>query len=283
MARAVAGVAVMLCGALLAPLLRAGTSPPAVRVPLVVDESYDASVLTYVAGGLALRALVAVPRTPPPPGGFPVIVANHGFHPEPARYGYTADGRNLRPGDYYRAVPRWYTAAGLLVVMPDYRGHNDSEGSSQRDSPDAAREYGADVAALLEVLPQLAEANPGRVLLWGHSLGAAVTLQALAHATRGGHHERVRVLGASLWSGSGAASALGDLEVPILIQHARADAVAPAADSEQLGRVLALRGRLEALHLLPGADHFFAGAQAAAAVERDVRFFRRLIAEAESK
>ena len=260
----------------------AGVAVPLIqREPLAVDEPYAASVITYASADLRVRALVAVPRGVRPAAGFPVVVANHGYHPDPPRYGHSGDGRNLRPGDYYRDVPRWYTAAGFLVVMPDYRGHNDSEGSPPRDPADAVRDYGADVAALLDVLPQLAEADPRCVLLWGHSLGAAVTLRALA--AQRGHDGRVRVIGAALWSGSGAASALGHVEVPILVQHASADAVAPSADSEMLSRALAQRGRLESLRLLPGADHFFAGAQADAAVERDVGFFRRLIAEAESK
>ena len=72
--------------------------------------------------------MVAVPQTDRPPSGFPVLIANHGTHPDPPRYGYTGDGVDSRPGDYYRPIPELFTAQGFLVVMPDYRGHNDSEG-----------------------------------------------------------------------------------------------------------------------------------------------------------
>jgi dienelactone hydrolase len=253
------------------------------RVALPADEPYAASVLTYRSHGLRVRALVAVPHGERPPHGFPVVVANHGFHPDPLRYGYSIDGRNLRPGDYYRAVPRWYTAAGFMVVMPDYRGHNDSEGAAGQGGPGSLRDYATDVHALFGVLRELPEADVGRVFLWGHSMGAAVTLHALALLVQTRQDAATKVLGAALWSGSGSAAALGALDLPVLVQHAVDDPVAPVIDSEQLGRALGARGRLHALQRWPGRDHFFTGAQAAEAVRLDIDFFRQRILEADSE
>jgi dienelactone hydrolase len=265
------------------PAVASSSTEELLRTPLAAEEPYAASVLTYRSQGLSVRALVAVPRSGRPKHGFPVIVANHGFHPDPPRYGYSSDGRNLRPGDYYRAVPRWYTAAGFVVVMPDYRGHNDSEGIARRDSHESVHDYAEDVRALLASLPQLPEADVRHVFLWGHSMGAAVTLRALALHAPSDQDVGVRVLGAALWSGSGSAASLGALAVPVLVQHAEDDPVAPSADSEQLARALAARGRLRALYQLPGQDHFFTAAQAAEAVRRDSEFFRQRIAEADSQ
>ena len=83
--------------------------------------SFDAQLVSYVSAGLKAHALIATPRGSKPAGGFPVLVANHGHHPDPPRYGITAAGVDWRPGDYYRAIPELYAAMGFLVVVSDYR------------------------------------------------------------------------------------------------------------------------------------------------------------------
>lgn len=153
---------------------------------------FSAQLVAYRSAGLLVHALVATPQGPVPPGGFPVLVANHGFHPQPERYGITAQGVDSRPGDYYRPVPAAYAAAGFLVVMPDYRGHNISEGREFTRGFLASAYYTEDVLALLPGLQSLPQANPQQLFMWGHSMGGEVTLRALL-ATQA-------VRGASLWS-----------------------------------------------------------------------------------
>ena len=85
---------------------------------------YSAYLAAYTHADLALHVMVAVPTQAPPEEGFPVLIANHGYVPDPQKYGITADGSNIRPGDYYRSVPELYASRGFLVVIPDYRGHN---------------------------------------------------------------------------------------------------------------------------------------------------------------
>jgi dienelactone hydrolase len=170
-----------------------------------------------------------------------------------------------------------------MLVMPDYRGHNDSEGAAGQGGPELLRDYATDVHTALGVLRELPEADVGRVFLWGHSMGAAVTLHALALQGRTRQGAATQVLGAALWSGSGGAAALGALDVPVLVQHAVDDPVAPATDSEQLALALLARGRLHAVLRRPGRDHLFTGAQAAEAVRLDVEFFRQRILEADSE
>jgi len=99
---------------------------------------------------------------------------------------------DLRPGDYYRPVPELYTRAGFIVVMPDYRGHNTSEGREYARGLLASAYYTEDVLALLSALPGVAHADVDNVFMWGHSLGGEVTLRALLATDR--------VRGASLWS-----------------------------------------------------------------------------------
>ena len=53
---------------------------------------FSAYLVSYQSSGLKVHAMVALPDTPMPPAGYPVIIANHGHHPDPPRYGMTAAG-----------------------------------------------------------------------------------------------------------------------------------------------------------------------------------------------
>ena len=157
--------------------------------------SFDAHLVSYISAGLKVHALIAIPRDNKPPGGFPVLVANHGHHPDPPRYGITANGADWRPGDYYRAIPELYASMGFLVVMPDYRGHSDSEGLEYTDGMLESAYCTADVLALIAALDDVADADLRNVFMWGHSMGGGVTLRALLATDV--------VKGASLWSSVG--------------------------------------------------------------------------------
>ena len=157
--------------------------------------SFDAHLVSYVSSGLKVHALIAMPRGDKPPGGFPILVANHGHHPDPPRYGITANDVDWRPGDYYRAIPELYASMGFLVVMPDYRGHSDSEGLEYTDGMLESAYCTADVLALVAALDDIADADLRNVFMWGHSMGGEVTLRALLATDV--------VKGASLWSSVG--------------------------------------------------------------------------------
>ena len=154
--------------------------------------SFSAYLVSYRSSGLKVYAMVAVPNTPKPQAGYPVLVANHGFVPTPEEYGITADGIDSRPGDYYRDVPDIYAREGFLVVMPDYRGHNISEGLDFTTGFLATNYYTLDVLALLSALPGLDDADLDKLFMWGHSLGAEIALRTLLVDGS--------IRGASLWS-----------------------------------------------------------------------------------
>ena len=153
---------------------------------------FSAYLVSYQSSGLKVHAMIAVPDKPKPEPGYPVLVANHGFHPTPERYGITADDRDSRPGAYYRDVPEIYAREGFLVVMPDYRGHNVSEGYEFTKGFLATNYYTLDVLALLSALSGLDDADLKNVFMWGHSLGGEVALRTLLI------DDSIR--GASLWS-----------------------------------------------------------------------------------
>jgi hypothetical protein len=75
---------------------------------------FEAILYSYESAGLKVHALVAVPIEPGPDSGYPVLIANHGHHPEPPKYGITAEGKDWRPGDYYRRIPELFAAQGFI-------------------------------------------------------------------------------------------------------------------------------------------------------------------------
>ncbi len=179
------------------------TRPPVARLQreqsLASQRGFSSYLVSYRSAGLKVHALVAVPASPRPKHGYPVLVANHGFHPDPPRYGFAA-GVDSRPGDYYRPAPALYTSRGYLVVMPDFLGHNLSEGGAYAHGALAPAWYTEDVVALLVALRDLPDADLDNVFLWGHSMGGDITLRALLVADR---ISGIAIRAASLWSSSG--------------------------------------------------------------------------------
>ncbi len=156
---------------------------------------FTAELYRYESAALQVHAMVARPIGEPPEGGWPVLIANHGHHPDPPQYGITADGEDHRPGDYYRKIPELYVARGYLVVMPDFRGHNNSEGFEYTEGMLESAYYTEDVLNLLAGLGDIDGLDTDRVFMWGHSMGGEVTLRALL-ATNA-------VKAASMWSSVG--------------------------------------------------------------------------------
>ena len=112
-----------------------------------------------------------------PEKGFPVVIANHGYVPDPTKYGITAAGIDSRPGDYYRSVPELYASRGFLVILPDYRGHNSSEGFEFVHKPNSVALYADDVISLLASLDEIDEADTKKLFMWSHSMGGGVSMR----------------------------------------------------------------------------------------------------------
>lgn len=162
---------------------------------LAGGPGYAAYLVSYRSSGLKIYAMVAVPDASSPVQGYPILVANHGHHPNPPDYGFTADGADARPGDYYREIPELYAGHGFLVVMPDYRGHNVSEGAEYTEGMLESSYYTEDVLTLLSALSDIENADVDNIFMWGHSMGGEVTLRALVATDT--------VKGATLWSSVG--------------------------------------------------------------------------------
>ncbi|MEL6199543.1 MAG: alpha/beta fold hydrolase [Pseudomonadota bacterium] len=238
--------------------------------PLEAGTGYSAYLVAYAHAGLTLHAMVAVPDTSIPAAGFPVVVANHGYVPDPRRYGITSEGVDARPGDYYRSVPGLFATRGFLTVIPDYRGHNSSEGFAYIDPQDerSVGYYAEDVAALLSAVDQLEHADADNVFFWSHSMGGSVALRVLL-AT-----DTVRA--ASFWATMNLddlAEQVDALDGPVTVHHAVGDGATPATNSLSFARALADAGRLHAVALYPESDHYFEAARREAAADADVALF----------
>ncbi|MCP5092310.1 MAG: alpha/beta fold hydrolase [Gammaproteobacteria bacterium] len=195
---------------------------------------FDAFLYAYDSAGLRVYAMVAMPHAPKPDGGFPVLIANHGHHPDPPNYGITADGKDWRPGDYYRRIPELFVARKFAVVMPDYRGHNTSEGFEFTEGMLESSYYTEDVLNLMAGLDALPNIDTDMLFMWGHSMGGEVTLRALL-AT-----DRLRA--ASMWSSVG-----GDIWDQSYYYSRYEDPQAPDSSETPKSVIERLRGRIAEL------------------------------------
>lgn len=264
----------ILVGALLCVGLAACSNQSLVREHALDNgPGFSAYLVSYRTDGLKLYAMVAVPDHSMPAAGFPVVIANHGYVPDPARYGITAEGVDSRPGDYYRSVPELYTSRGFLVVLPDYRGHNSSEGLEYTRREEAIEFYAKDVVALMAGLGEIDDADLGNVFMWSHSMGGPVSMRALL--------DTKLVKGASFWATSRLGvqkSQLKELKVPVIIQHSTGDTSTTSTNSEELARVLESNSQPYVLHSYEGSDHYFEGEVRELAADRDAAFFLALMA-----
>jgi dipeptidyl aminopeptidase/acylaminoacyl peptidase len=192
---------------------------------------YSAKLYQYQSAGLRVHALLARPSSAPPKGGWPVLIANHGHHPTPQLHGITASGVDHRPGDYYRKIPELFVARGFVVVMPDYRGHSNSEGFEFTEGLLESAYYTEDVLNLLAGLDGLEDIDVERMFMWGHSMGGEVTLRALLATNK--------IKAASLWSSVG--GSIWDQSY----YYSRYDCIsAPDSSDEPKDGVVALREQI---------------------------------------
>jgi dipeptidyl aminopeptidase/acylaminoacyl peptidase len=123
-----------------------------------------------------------------------LLIFGHGFHPDPKNYAISEFGKVSRPGDYYRNLPESYAQHGFVVISPDYRGHNVSQGLEYtKTSYLASSYYARDVLSLLSGVSDLKGIDRNRIYYLGHSMGVDVGLKVLLAS------DIFRA--ASLWSG----------------------------------------------------------------------------------
>jgi dipeptidyl aminopeptidase/acylaminoacyl peptidase len=150
--------------------LRVQEYPPSelvIKQVLDPGANYQRYIASYLSEGLRINALLTVPDGEKPPTGWPVIIFNHGYIP-PDEYRTTERYVNYVDG---------FARRGYIVLRSDYRGHADSEGVARGayGNPD----YTVDVLNAVAAVRTFPDADPGRIGMWGHSMGGYITLRAM--------------------------------------------------------------------------------------------------------
>ena len=241
----------------------------------VVHTQFDGDgvsrqLLTFQSDQLTQFALLLRPASEQPEKGWPVVIFNHGTHPNPPQYGKNAEGEDSRPGDYYRALVQAYVLSGFAVLAPDHRGHNTSQGFHFTQSPQNNYWYARDTITATLGLASMDDLDLNRLYMAGHSRGGRIT--QLASAALG---ERLQAV--SVWSTGATQTAVPDSmlgsQAPMIIQHGSHDSVTLVMNSRALAQGLSRLGRFYELHEYDTQKHLFQGHNFERAIKKDVRWF----------
>lgn len=134
---------------------------------LTPGSNYNKFIASYKSEGLKIYALLTVPTSEKPAGGFPVILFNHGYI-QPSQY---------RTAERYEAYVDAFARNGYIVLKSDYRGHGNSEGTAEGGHTSPA--YTIDVLNALSSIKKYENANPQKIGMWGHSMGGSIVLRAM--------------------------------------------------------------------------------------------------------
>src|SRR5271170_4863089 len=109
--------------------------------------------------------------TPPGPGPFPVVIANHG----------ATEASSVSRGPRYRRTffAYYFLSRGYAVVLPMMRGFADSEGEITLHGCDVARvarENARDIRAVIDFMASQPDIDSTRVVVIGQSFGGWNTL-----------------------------------------------------------------------------------------------------------
>lgn len=140
------------------------------------NSKHQENLLTYSSDDLTLFAMQLTPLLHKPKSGWPLVIFLHGYHPEPKRYGKMKDGSTKRPGAYYKDFPLSYANNGYMVITPDYRGHNESQGEAFTKQSFASLWYVRDVLNLFKAIDNIEEIDTRKIYVVGHSMGSGIGL-----------------------------------------------------------------------------------------------------------
>lgn len=125
-------------------------------------RNFTRYLIAYKSDGLRVTGMMNLPNGQ---GQFPVVILNHGYYPLDVYQ--TGNGSKLA-ADYL-------ANRGFLTLSPDFRSHAGSD--------NAVNYFRAghviDTLNLIPLAQKLPQAQPGKVGMWGHSNGGAITAKAL--------------------------------------------------------------------------------------------------------
>jgi dipeptidyl aminopeptidase/acylaminoacyl peptidase len=136
----------------------------AIEILNVIEETqhFTRYLIAYRSDGLRITGMLNLPKGE---GPFPVVILNHGYYPLDVYQ--TGNGSKLA-ADYL-------ANHGFLTIAPDFRSHAGSD--------DATNFFRAghviDTLNLIPLAQKLPQAQPGKVGMWGHSNGGAITAKVI--------------------------------------------------------------------------------------------------------
>ena len=217
-------------------------------LPVVAEFALSGERWSCTADGRPLSGLLLKP-TGTGAGPFPAVVLSHGL------------GGNAQAMMRTRGAE--LVKKGFVCIATDYTHAGDGGGRSGREGIDFAQagarpENIRRGLACLEILRQQKEVDPRRIALYGHSMGAFLTIALAAAAPD-------RVAAAAITAGgvvqegvSGAAPSADVAErirAPFLILHGTADTTVPPERSERLKSILDRSGVPNERRLFEGVGH----------------------------
>jgi len=272
---------------------------------LASGSNYRRYIASYMSEGLRIYALLTIPFNRKPETGYPVIVFNHGYIPP----------REYRTTQRYVAYVDALASNGYIVLRPDYRGHDKSEG--QPANPYTSPAYTIDVLNAVASIKRHPDADPNRIGMWGHSMGGQITLRNMVinQDVKAGviwagvvasypdlfHNWRRKTpsttptpivrrhfaenLAASngspeenplFWASISPNSYLKDLSGPIQLHHGSDDKDVPVEFSEMLYSEILAAGKSAEVYIYKGDNHNIS-TNFATAMQRTLSFFDRYV------
>lgn len=263
---------------------------------------YTNYLMSYPSDGLKIYALVTIPAGKPGLWGYPVIILNH-----------SVDRKKYNTITSYSSIATYFSSHGFLVIKPDYRGNGNSE--DDQTLPHTLS-YPVDILNLISSLPTLRQADTSNVFLWGHSIGATVTLSAieahdnnrnLIYPLRGAalwapvtdpylgylrfrgntpennipYNNAFKLLGTpqknpALWQSVSPLFYVKDITTPIQINQGLSDTIIPYQWSIELYDDLLSDNTTASLRLYPNEDHSFSHVEKKA-LDDNIAFFKKLL------
>jgi dipeptidyl aminopeptidase/acylaminoacyl peptidase len=135
--------------------------------PMTVTQVFTRYYIDYPSDDLTITGIMQIP---PGDGPFPVIILNHGYVPR---------DRYWAGADTWRAA-QYFNRHGYLTIAPDFRSWGGSDVGTSFFSTGQV----IDALNLVSSLSSIPEADPGRVGMWGHSMGGGVVTKAITADAR---------------------------------------------------------------------------------------------------
>ena len=262
-----------------------------IEILQVMEEtpSFTRYLIAYPSDGLRITGMLNRPKGD---GPFPAVILNHGYYPLDVYQ--TGNGTKLA-ADYL-------AARGFLTISPDFRSHAGSD-----DAPNLFRAgHVIDVLNLIPLVQKLPYARPGKVGMWGHSNGGAITAKAMVvsdqigaaliyapassnivedywfrverAASRGAQIDPIEwpvkpEEGPDLYERLSPLPYLQYVQAPVQIHWGTADETVPLKWPDDLRAGLEAAGKQVTMHVYEGQPHSFQGAGNGLYLQRMVEFF----------